>query len=177
MSLGCIVLVALWMLIEIPGVSDLSNHALLASGALLGALTLVFQDMLRDFASGLTVLLEDRYAIGDLTGDVVDVALLSTVLRGDDQRVMVIPNSQCRRVINATKFRSGCGPVRRRSRLACRSSGGPQLLGVREVSPQGLEVALTLVTRPGRQGPVGRELLLRLVEALRAARIPLAERP
>ena len=54
---------------------------------------------------------------------------------------------------------------------------GPQLLGVREVSPQGLEVALALVTRAGRQGPVGRELLLRLVEALRAERIPLAERP
>ena len=114
MSLGCIVLVGLWMLLEIPGVSDLSSHALLASGALIGALTLVFQDILRDFASGLTVLLEDRYAIGDqvtigdLTGDVVDVALLSTVLRGADQRVMVIPNSQCRRVINATKVRSGC---------------------------------------------------------------------
>ena len=113
-SLGCIVLVGLWMLLEIPGVSDLSSHALLASGALIGALTLVFQDILRDFASGLTVLLEDRYAIGDqvtigdLTGDVVDVALLSTVLRGADQRVMVIPNSQCRRVINATKLRSGC---------------------------------------------------------------------
>lgn len=64
-SLGCIVLVGLWMLLEIPGVSDLSSHALLASGALIGALTLVFQDILRDFASGLTVLLEDRYAIGD----------------------------------------------------------------------------------------------------------------
>ena len=70
-SLGCIVLVGLWMLLEIPGVSDLSSHALLASGAL----TLVFQDILRDFASGLAVLLENRYAIGDhvsisdLTGD------------------------------------------------------------------------------------------------------------
>lgn len=206
-SLGSIVFVALWMLLEIPGVSDLSNHALLASGALLGALTLVFQDMLRDFASGLTVLLEDRYAIGDqvtigdLTGDVVDVALLSTVLCGADQRVMVIPNSQCRRVINATKFRSGCdlhltlahGVGDLRQALATLEQAAaqfaadpawradlleaPQLLGVREVSPQGLEVSLTLVTRAGRQGPVGRELLLRLVEALRAERIPLAERP
>jgi small conductance mechanosensitive channel len=70
-----IVLVGLWMLLEIPGVSDLSSHALLASGALIGALTLVFQNILRDFAAGLTVSLEDRYAIGDhvsigdLTGD------------------------------------------------------------------------------------------------------------
>ncbi|MFM7264608.1 MAG: mechanosensitive ion channel family protein [Cyanobium sp.] len=206
-SLGCIVLVALWMLIEIPGVSDLSSHALLASGALLGALTLVFQDMLRDFASGLMVLLEDRYAIGDqltigaFSGDVVDVALLSTVLRGADQRLMVIPNSDCRQVINTTKLRSGCdlrltlahgnGDLRHALATLERAAAhfaadpawridlleSPQLLGVREVSPRGLEVALTLVTQPGRQGPVGRELLLRLVEALRAERIPLAERP
>jgi hypothetical protein len=45
------------------------------------------------------------------------------------------------------------------------------------VSPQGLEVALVVVTRAGRQGPLERELLLRLVEALLAAEIPLAERP
>lgn len=70
-----IVLVGLWMLLEIPGVSDLSSHALLASGALIGTLPLVFRNILRDFAAGLTVLLEDRYAIGDhvsiadLTGD------------------------------------------------------------------------------------------------------------
>jgi len=61
----CIALVALWVLVEIPGVQDLSNNALLASGALLGALALVFQDLLRDFVGGLVLLLEDRYAIGD----------------------------------------------------------------------------------------------------------------
>ena len=38
-------------------------------------------------------------------------------------------------------------------------------------------MALVVVTRAGRQGPLERELLLRLVEALQAAEIPLAERP
>jgi hypothetical protein len=42
------------------------------------------------------------------------------------------------------------------------------------VGPQGLEVALVVVTQAGRQGPVERELLLRLVEALQQAGIPLA---
>jgi hypothetical protein len=36
-------------------------------------------------------------------------------------------------------------------------------------------VAVLLVTRAGKQGAVQRELLLRLVEALRAAAIPLAD--
>jgi small conductance mechanosensitive channel len=50
----------------------------------------------------------------------------------------------------------------------------PHLLGLRQVGPQGLEVALVVVTQAGRQGPVERELLLRLVEALQQAGIPLA---
>ena len=50
-----------------------------------------------------------------------------------------------------------------------------RLLGLRRVSPEGLELALVVVTRAGRQGPVERELLLRLVQALRSAGIPLAD--
>jgi small-conductance mechanosensitive channel len=205
--LACIALVALWVVVDIPGVRDLSNHALLASGALLGALALVFQDLLRDFVAGLVLLLEDRYAIGDLitvgdlSGEVIDVALLSTELRSADQRVVIIPNSQCKQVVNATKLRSGqevrltlahgSSDPRRAltvieqaaSALAADPAWGaellepPRLLGLRQVSPEGLEVALVVVTRAGRQGGVERELLLRLVEALQAAEIPLAGRP
>ena len=202
--LACIALVALWVVVDIPGVRDLSNHALLASGALLGALALVFQDLLRDFVAGLVLLLEDRYAIGDaitidgLSGEVVDVDLLSTQLRSRDQRVMVIPNNQCKRVVNTTKLRSGQelrltlahGGADPRRALAVISQASeafaadpawsadllepPHLLGLRQASPEGLEVALVVVTRAGRQGALERELLLRLVEALQAAGIPLA---
>jgi small conductance mechanosensitive channel len=202
--LACIALVALWVVVDIPGVRELSSHALLASGALLGALALVFQDLLRDFVAGLVLLLEDRYAIGDaitidgLSGEVVDVDLLSTQLRSRDQRVMVIPNNQCKRVVNTTKLRSGQelrltlahGGADPRQALAVMSQASetfaadpawsadllepPRLLGLRQVTPQGLEVALVVVTRAGRQGPLERELLLRLVEALQEAGIPLA---
>jgi small conductance mechanosensitive channel len=203
--LGCIALVVLWVVVDIPGVRDLSSHALLASGALLGALALVFQDLLRDFVAGLVLLLEDRYAIGDaisidgLGGEVTDVNLLSTELRSADQRVVVIPNSQCKRVVNATKLRSGqelhltlahrgCDP--RRALAVVEQAAAafavdpawapellepPRLLGLRQVSPEGLELAVVVVTRAGHQGAVERELLLRLVEALREAEIPLAD--
>lgn len=205
--LACIALVTLWVVVDVPGVRDLSSHALLASGALLGALALVFQDLLRDFVAGLVLLLEDRYAIGDaitidgLSGEVIDVALLSTELRSLDQRVVIMPNSQCKQVVNATKLRSGQelrltlahGGADPRRALAVISQASeafaadpawraellepPRLLGLRQVSPQGLVVALVVVTRAGRQGVVERELLLRLVEALQAADIPLADRP
>jgi small conductance mechanosensitive channel len=202
--LACIALVVLWVAVDIPGVRDLSSHALLASGALLGALALVFQDLLRDFVAGLVLLLEDRYAIGDaitidgLSGEVIDVDLLSTELRSADQRVMVIPNSQCKRVVNTTKLRSGQelrltlahrgGDPRRALAVVEQAAAAfaadptwssdllapPRLLGLRQVSPEGLQLALVVVTRAGQQGTVERELLLRLVEALRAAGIPLA---
>jgi small conductance mechanosensitive channel len=151
------------------------------------------------------VLFEDRYAIGDeitvgdLSGEVIDVKLLCTELRGSDQRVMVIPNSQCKRVVNATKLRSGQqlqltlahrGTDPRRALAVIAEAAAafaadpawsdellepPRLLGLRQVTPLGLEVAVLLVTRAGKQGAVQRELLLRLVEALRAAAIPLAD--
>ncbi len=203
-NLACISLVSLWVVVAIPGVRDLSSNTLLASGAVLGALALVFQDLLRDFVAGLVLLLEDRYAIGDeitidgLSGEVIDVDLLSTQLRSPDQRVVVIPNNECKRVVNTTKLRSGqevrltlahSGADPRRSLAVLGQAAAafaadptwsadllepPHLLGLRQVGPQGLDVALVVVTQAGRQGPVERELLLRLVEALQQAGIPLA---
>jgi small conductance mechanosensitive channel len=203
-NLACISLVTLWVVVAIPGVRDLSSNTLLASGAVLGALALVFQDLLRDFVAGLVLLLEDRYAIGDeitidgLSGEVIDVDLLSTQLRSADQRVVVIPNNECKRVVNTTKLRSGqelrltlahAGADPHRSLAVLGQAAAafaadpawsadllepPHRLGLRQVGPQGLEVALVVVTKAGRQGVVERELLLRLVEALQQAGIPLA---
>ncbi len=203
-NLACISLVTLWVVVAIPGVRNLSSNTLLASGAVLGALALVFQDLLRDFVAGLVLLLEDRYAIGDeitidgLSGEVIDVDLLSTQLRSADQRVVVIPNNECKRVVNTTKLRSGqelrltlahAGADPRRSLSVLGQAAAafaadpawsaellepPHLLGLRQVGPQGLEVALVVVTKAGRQGLVERELLLRLVEALQQAGIHLA---
>ncbi|MBD2550763.1 mechanosensitive ion channel [Microcystis elabens FACHB-917] len=101
-------------MLGIPVLRDLSSNAVLASGAVLGALALVFQGLLRNFVAGLVLLLDDRYAIGDVveiggrTGEVVDVGVLGTEPRGADQRVVVVvPNSHCEQVVNHTKLRSG----------------------------------------------------------------------
>lgn len=203
-DLGCIVLVAVWVVVEIPGVRDLSNNALIASGALLGALALVFQDLLRDFVAGLLLLLEDRYAIGDritvegFNGKVLNVGLLSTELLSVDQRTLVIANSLCKRVVNTTKLCSGqelrlcldalrCDPRRALAVIeqtvetfsadplwAAELLEPPRLIDLRSLDRRGLELVLVVITRSGNQGPVERELLLRLLEALRLAHLPLA---
>lgn len=203
-NLLCLVLVSLWILVDVPGVKDLSVRTWLAGGALLGALAIVFQGLLRDVVAGLTFLLGDHFAIGDtveirgIGGEVSDLGLLSTELRCGDQRTATFPNSSCAEVLNHTKLRSGaevelilapnCGDLRRALGVISAELGAfshdpawqpsllkaPELRGVTAAGPRGLTVAVQLVTVAGAQGPAGRELRLRLLERLRQEAIPLA---
>lgn len=195
-----------WIVAGIPLLSELSANALLAGGAVLGALALVFQSMLRDFIAGLVALVDDRYAIGDLVevgglmGEVLDVGMLSTELRTVDQRVMVVPNSSCDQIVNHTKLRSGAEVTlllnrqavdldralavieEERKAFAADPTWQPLLLeppllrGIKAARPEGLEVSLLLVTRVGRQGEAQREMLRRLLNRLLREGIPLGGR-
>jgi small conductance mechanosensitive channel len=204
-DLACLILAGLWILLEIPGVKMIPGHAVLVSGALLGALAIVFQGLLRDFVAGLVILFDDRYAIGDsvviggLSGVVADLGVLSTELRGMDQRVAVLQNSHCGEVSNQSKLRSGlqvslvlshrCQGVRRVLAVIHevleafardphwmpRLLEPPTLQGVADLTPEGIKVSMLLVTEVGAQEAAGQELRLRLVERLQQEGIPLAE--
>jgi small conductance mechanosensitive channel len=204
-DLGGLLVAGLWIFTDMPWVRAIPGHAVLVSGALLGALAIVFQGLLRDFVAGLVILFEDRYAIGDsveiggLNGVVVDLGVLSTQLRTADQRVAVFQNSHCGEVINQSKLRSGL-VVRLVLSHRCPGLGSalavidaelkglasdpawqqqllepPILQGVSDVSPAGVTVSLLLVTVVGAQEAAGRELRLRLVERLQREGVPLAE--
>ncbi len=205
-DLVAVLIAGFWILSGLPGIVRLSGSALLASGALLGALAIVFQGLLRDFVAGLVVIFDDRYAIDDvveingLTGTVMDVGLLSTELRCLDQRVVVIQNSSCEQVVNHTKLRSGVdvqlvlSPGLRDLARALAVIGEevqafaadpawssqllepPMLRGVEQVSPDGITVSVLLVTTAGAQWSVQRALLGRLVQRLKRQAIPLANR-
>ncbi|MGB5134264.1 MAG: mechanosensitive ion channel domain-containing protein [Prochlorococcaceae cyanobacterium] len=194
-DLGCLLLFGVWTVMGIPVLRDLSSNALLASGAVLGALALVFQGLLRDFVAGLVLLLDDRYAIGDTVeiggrlGEVIDVGVLSTELRCQDQRVVVVPNSGCEQSVNHTKLRSGAEvslllPNGSDVPKAMEMIGAeldafaadpvwgalllepPRLLGVEAMTADGLLVGVLLITEAGRQGEARRELLARLAPRL-----------
>ncbi len=195
-NLACLLLFALWTVLGIPVLRDLSSNAVLASGAVLGALALVFQGLLRDFVAGLVLLLDDRYAIGDVveiggrSGEVVDVGVLSTELRCADQRVVVVPNSHCEQVVNHTKLRSGAEVTLLLPRSLTDLAGAmaliaeelaafgsdprwaakllepPRLLGIEAMTEHDLQVKALLITEAGQQGAARRELLGRLVQRL-----------
>lgn len=203
-DLACLAVVAALVLVDIPGVRELTVGAWLAGGALLGGLAIAFQGLLRDLVAGLVTLLDDHYAVGDVVeinavvGEVVDVGLLVTELRCSDQRVVVVANSASQQLINHTKIRSGIELViplatqhtRLEQALAlieaeCAAFAAdpawsdqllepPQLRGVSRVTPQAVELSVLLTTRTGRQWAARRALLRRLVVAIQAAGLALA---
>ncbi len=203
----CLAVVGLWILIGIPGVRSFSAEVLLVGGALLGALALAFQSVLRDFLAGIVVAMEDHYAIGDWVeidadqGVVEDVGMLNTTVRCLDQRLLVVANSSFSRVVNHTKLRSGVevtwviapnsAPIEQVLAVANRVILGfsadpewkpllmqpPLLRGVTQVSPLGITVSALLVTRTMDQWRAERELLRRLVQGLQEEQIRLAYIP
>jgi small conductance mechanosensitive channel len=207
LDLLLVVLLTLWVLIDIPGVRETSDHLLLAGGALLGGLAIVFQALLRDFVGGLLVLLEDRYAVGDwvqlggFSGEVVDVGVLSTQLRCLDQSVAIVQNGAESRLLNETKIRSGaevrvvlshaaadldqalavlqrtCAAFAEDPAWQADLVGVPQVRGLTAEGPQGLELSVLMLSQANRQWAASRELRRRLVQGLKAEMIPLARLP
>lgn len=189
----------------IPGISATPLSTWLAGGAVLGALAIVFLGLLRDVVAGLVVLLKDHYAVGDwvevdgLEGTVVDVGILATVLRCLDQRVVVIPNSRCDRLINHTQIRSGveliipmppANPQLERAleilneeveRFAADPHWQPLLLeppavrGVKRVTPLAVELSVLLTTHAGDQWAAERNVLGRIVQRFEQEQLTLAQ--
>ena len=203
-DLAFFTVLAVLVLLDIPGVRELTVGAWLAGGALLGGLAIAFQGLLRDLVAGMVALLDDHYAVGDVveingvTGEVVDVGLLVTELRTADQRVVVVANSASQQLLNHTKIRSGVDVViplsphntRLNEALAlieaeCTAFAAdpatgaallqpPSVRGVSQVSPQSVEISVLLTTQTGEQWAAERALLRRLVVRLQEAGIPLA---
>lgn len=205
LSLGGLIVVVVLVISDLPGLGVSTLSTWLAGGAVLGALALVFQGLLRDFAAGVVVLLEDHYAVGDwvqvdaLEGTVEDVGILATSLRAVDQRVMVIPNSRCELVVNHTRLRSGIEltvplppdsphleqalTVLREECLAfaARPEWNPLMLepplvrGVKRITPLAVELSVLLITQTGDQWAAERALLTQIVARFERERLPLAQ--
>ncbi|MGC9504370.1 mechanosensitive ion channel family protein [Baaleninema sp.] len=84
--------------------------SLLAGAGIFGvALTLVFQNLIKDLINGILILWEDQFAVGDVidvgygAGFVEYMNLRITRIRGEGGRLSTIPNSQINVVHNLTK--------------------------------------------------------------------------
>ncbi len=78
-------------------------------GIMTAVLGLAFQDMIKDVISGITIVVEDQFSVGDVVeidgfkGTVVSVGFKTTEIRGERDQVKIISNHNIDGLINFSK--------------------------------------------------------------------------
>lgn len=103
--------VLVWLLAGMIVLSELSvDIGPLVAGAGVAGIAIGFgaQEMIQDFVSGLFIIMENQYRVGDVveldgfSGTVTEITMRSTVLRDLDGNVHHFPNGMVRHTINMT---------------------------------------------------------------------------
>jgi small-conductance mechanosensitive channel len=190
----------LWSCILTSAIVTLSvlgiNIAAFLTGAgLFGiAVTLIAQNLVKDIISGLQILHQDRYAVGDYLyfdnnlGLVEKITLSMTQIRGSGGRLITVPNGEIRVVHNLTQewarvdfsikvtFDSDVHFIMHlMQEIGQQMSQEPEwrsaildpsvLVGINEIDYTGIEVQFWMKVTPKEQWSVAREFRLRLKQA------------
>lgn len=102
-----IYLLAILFVLDLYGVN---TRALITSLGVVGAvLGLALQDTLKDFISGITIIMDNYFVVGDIitfngfTGEVIDMGLKTTKIKKNTGEVLVIANRNIDEVINISQ--------------------------------------------------------------------------
>lgn len=169
---------------------------ILASAGIVGvALGFGAQNLVRDFLSGIFMMLEDQYGVGDVidigeaVGTVETVGLRITTVRDLNGTVWYVRNGEIVRVGNfsqgyavavvdipvgyATDVAKATAVLDQVAAEAAASDAiapdvlaRPEVLGVESVTPEGVQLRVTMKVRPGRQWAVQRALRAEILQAL-----------
>jgi moderate conductance mechanosensitive channel len=197
--------VAIWLAaaILVLHVLGLRLGPLLAGAGIAGlVLSLSAQQMVRDFLSGIAMLMEDQYGPGDVVdagpakGVVERVGLRTTRLRAVDGIVWHVRNGEIERLGNESRDwarvlvdvevarGTDLALARRTVEQAAQKVAQdeqwqpflletPELWGVEEVKPASVTIRLAVKTRPSKRDDVARQLRATVEGALEGAGIPL----
>jgi moderate conductance mechanosensitive channel len=161
------------------------------------------QNLVKDFLSGIFIMLEDQYGVGDVidlgeaSGTVEGVGLRTTRLRDLNGTVWYMRNGEILRVGNrsqgfarvvldvplpyaASIDAAGQAMVAAADELGQEPDWGhaileePELLGVERIGEDGVVLRMTVKTSPADQARIGRELRRRVKERLDGQGIPLS---
>ncbi|MDA2957691.1 MAG: mechanosensitive ion channel family protein [Ilumatobacteraceae bacterium] len=193
-------LIAVFMILGTLGI----NLGPLVAGAGIAGIALGFgaQSIVKDFLSGILMLVEDQFGIGDVidvgeaSGVVESLSLRTTRLRSIDGTVWHVPNGEIRRVGNMSQGWSrsvidvgiGYGSDIDTSLAIMKGVAEgmsneetwntkllekPELLGVQELGDSSVVLRMWVVTEPAAQWDVSRELRRRIKYAFDAAGIEI----
>lgn len=180
------------------------NLAPLIAGAGIVGVALGFgaQSLVKDFLSGLFMLAEDQYGVGDVidvgeaVGTVEVVNLRTTKLRGVDGTVWHVPNGEIRRVGNMSQqwaralldvevaYSTDLGKAEavvkevadelwREDTWRTDVLEEPEIWGIQTLGASGIAIRLVVKTQPGRQWAVSRELNRRIKDRFDAEGIEI----
>lgn len=102
-----IYVVAIFIILDVLDVPDTSTAAI--SGSIAVAIGLGAQNLVSDVLAGIFVLVEEQFNVGDIieisgcTGTVEKVTMRTTVLRGFDGTVYIVPNGSITTITNKCK--------------------------------------------------------------------------
>ena len=103
--------IAIMMILEVYGVD---TKGILASLGIAGVvLGLALQDTVEDLMSGINILLDNYYVIGDtiridnFTGEVIELTLKSTKIKGSNGEIYIFANHLVDSVVNLSQARAG----------------------------------------------------------------------
>jgi len=185
----------------ILGEIGLNLAPLLAGAGIIGiALGFGAQSLVKDFLSGLFILVEDQFGVGDIvdleqgtSGTVEAVSLRTTRLRAVDGTVWYVPNGEIRRVGNKSQHWSRAlldvdvayeTDIEHAKSVIKRVADGlweerdaiieePEVWGVESLGPSSVVIRLVVKTRPSDQYSISRELRQRLKAAFDAEGIEI----
>lgn len=203
--LRIIVLVATAMMLIKQFFPHVNYAPIFASAGIIGvAIGFGAQSLIKDFLSGLFIITENQYRVGDVvdldngaTGTVERVGIRSTVLRDADGNVHYLPNGNITHVINKTmgysrvnftlavdadtdvdvlaKVINDTGAkLAEDPKWQAKITEAPHFLNVGSFSQLGMDVNIVGVTQPSEQWSVTGELRRRLIKQFARHKIKLA---
>jgi hypothetical protein len=197
--------VVIWtiVVITILGVFGVNLGPLIAGAGIIGiAIGFGAQDLVKDFLSGVFMLLEDQYGVGDIidageaAGVVEGVTLRSTRVRDVTGTLWHIPNGEIRRIGNMSQEWARAlldigvaygTDVDVASQLILRVATDmaheddyqevfldePEIWGVENLGTDSVDIRLVIKTQPGQQYAIARELRRRIKRAFDTAEVEI----
>jgi moderate conductance mechanosensitive channel len=160
------------------------------------------QDLVKDFISGIFMLLEDQYGVGDVvdsgeaTGVVEGISLRTTRIRSVDGTLWYVPNGEIRRLGNMSQewaralldigvsYETDVAEASRiisevaeqmasEDEYVAKFLDAPEVWGVQNLGPDSVDIRLVIKTTPGDQWAIARELRARIKRAFDDASVEI----